>query len=86
MGSRVGLHLALLLVAGAVRAQGAPPSIEAPRVAAVKLQLRGGGAAPADLSSLVAVEPGQPLSVRAVRRSIERLFSTGRFSDVVATG
>ena len=69
-----------------MRAQGALPSTEAPRVAAVKLQLRGGGTAPADLSSLVAVEPGQPLSVRAVRRSIERLFSTGRFSDVVATG
>ncbi|HET9156682.1 MAG TPA: POTRA domain-containing protein, partial [Myxococcaceae bacterium] len=48
--------------------------------------MRGGGQVPADLQSLVAVAPGQPLSARAVRRSIERLFSTGRFSDVVARG
>ena len=55
-------------------------------VASVKLQMRGGGQAPSDLQGLVAVAPGQPLSARAVRRSIERLFSTGRFSDVVARG
>ena len=35
-------------------------------------------------ASLVAVQAGAPLSLRAVRRSLERLFSTGRFSDVVA--
>lgn len=52
----------------------------------VRLQLRGGGQVPADVSGLVAVKPGAPLSGRAVRRSIERLFSTGRFSDVVALG
>ena len=55
-------------------------------VSSVKLQMRGGGQVPADLQGLVAVTPGQPLSARAVRRSIERLFSTGRFSDVIARG
>jgi len=74
----------VLLAAGTVRAQ--PTAAEAPKVAAVKLEMRGGGAIPAELTSLVAVEPGMPLSARAVRRSIERLFSTGRFSDVVARG
>src|SRR5262249_59983249 len=48
--------------------------------------MRGGGQVPADLQPLVAGAAGQPLSARAVRRSIERLFSTGRFSDVVARG
>ncbi|HSP20349.1 MAG TPA: POTRA domain-containing protein, partial [Myxococcaceae bacterium] len=76
----------LLLAAGAVRAQGALPSPEAPRVAAVQLEMRGGGAVPTDLSARLAVQPGEPLSVRAVRRSIVRLFSTGRFADVVALG
>ena len=52
----------------------------------MKLQMRGGGQVPADIQGLVAVTPGQPLSTRAVRRSIERLFSTGRFSDVLARG
>ena len=55
-------------------------------VASVKLEMRGGGQVPPDLQGLVAVAQGQPLSGRAVRRSIERLFSTGRFSDVVARG
>jgi len=48
--------------------------------------MRGGGPAPPELSGLVAVKPGAPLSAREVRRSIERLFSTGRFSDVVVRG
>nr|WP_228530901.1 MULTISPECIES: POTRA domain-containing protein [Myxococcaceae] len=38
----------------------------------------------AGLSELVAVRAGQHLSTRAVRRSIERLWATGRFTDVVA--
>lgn len=33
---------------------------------------------------LVAVRAGQPLSLKAVRRSIDRLLTTERFSDVVA--
>ena len=55
-----------------------------PVVTAVRLELRGGGEVPAELGSLVAVVPGNPLSLRTVRRSLERLFSTGRFSDVIA--
>jgi len=74
----------LVLAAAPVRAQVPAASPGTPLVASVKLELRGGGQVPADLQGLVAVTPGQPLSGRSVRRSIERLFSTGRFSDVVA--
>ncbi|HET9450206.1 MAG TPA: POTRA domain-containing protein, partial [Aggregicoccus sp.] len=42
------------------------------------------GSDTAGLSELVAVRAGQQLSVRAVRRSLERLWATGRFTDVVA--
>ena len=42
------------------------------------------GSDTAGLSELVAVRAGQQLSVRAVRRSVERLWATGRFTDVVA--
>jgi len=81
---RVALAVALLLAAAPVWAQGPAAPAGSPTVASVRLQMRGGGQVPADLRSLVAVTPGAPLSGRAVRRSIERLFSTGRFSDVVA--
>ena len=53
-------------------------------VTAVRLEVRGGGEVASDLGPLVAVVTGAPLSLRTVRRSLERLFSTGRFSDVVA--
>jgi len=83
---RVALLLALLVAAAPARAQGPAVGGQAPVVASVKLEMRGGGQVPPDLQGLVAVAQGQPLSGRAVRRSIERLFSTGRFSDVVARG
>ncbi len=35
------------------------------------------------LPALVAVSPGQPLSARAVRRSVERLWASERFSNIV---
>ncbi len=62
-------------------AAGAPPG--QPTVAAVELHLPS-GTDPQGLASLVAVRQGAPLSRRAVRRSIERLFATGRFADVSA--
>ncbi|PTL78636.1 polymerase [Vitiosangium sp. GDMCC 1.1324] len=37
----------------------------------------------AGLAELVAVRKGQALSARAVRRSVERLWASGRFSDIV---
>lgn len=42
------------------------------------------GADTAALDSLVAVTPGETLSKRAVRRSVQRLFETGRFANVTA--
>ncbi len=41
------------------------------------------GTAPTDYRPLVVVQPGQPLDPQAVRRTIELLFATGKFSDVV---
>lgn len=41
------------------------------------------GSDPSGLAQLVAVRRGQPLSIRAVRKSIERLYATGRLADVV---
>lgn len=40
---------------------------------------------PTALPPLVSVHKGQQLSKRLVRQSIERLFATGRFADVVVT-
>ncbi|WP_044889670.1 POTRA domain-containing protein [Myxococcus hansupus] len=52
-------------------------------VVAVELHLPGGADAQG-LSELVAVRKGQTLTPGAVRRSVERLWATGRFTDVVA--
>lgn len=54
----------------------------APPVAAVELRLPGGSDA-GGLQELVAVRKGQALSARAVRRSVERLWASGRFADIV---
>ncbi|MFL5320862.1 MAG: POTRA domain-containing protein [Myxococcaceae bacterium] len=81
MGSRVALALAFVVATSAARAQ--DPQSSAPTVKSVELHLPQGFNSP-DLPQLVAVRPGQALSKRAVRRSLERLFATGRFSDAVA--
>lgn len=52
-------------------------------VVAVELHLPGGADAQG-LSELVGVRKGQTLTPGAVRRSVERLWATGRFTDVVA--
>jgi outer membrane protein insertion porin family len=72
------LALALAL-AGEARAQDpAPP----PRVAEVRLSLPPGDDAES-VRTLVAVEPGAPLSRHALRRTVQRLFQTGRYRNVV---
>lgn len=75
----MGVTLALLLAL----AQVAPA--EPPAISSVEVRLPVG----ADkkllerVPQLVTVRKGQPLSRRAVGRSIENLFATGRFADVV---
>ena len=50
-----------------------------------EVELRGAEGADRDAyRQLLAVEPGEPLTRRAVRRTIQRLFETGRFSNVTA--
>jgi len=68
--------VACVLVSGVSRAQ------EGAAVVGVELHLPGGVDA-AGLSDLVLVRKGQHLSPGAVRRSVERLWATGRFADVV---
>ena len=65
---------ALLLAAGTAFAQ--------ERVTSVELHLPP-GTDPTGLSEHIAVRQGQPLSRREVRRSVDRLFATDRFADVV---
>jgi outer membrane protein insertion porin family len=83
LGSRVA-HAFLLLLALAPAGVAARPAALPPRpnVTAVVLKLPS-GVPPGEFRPLVVVQAGQPLDPRAVRRSIELLFATGKFSDVV---
>jgi outer membrane protein assembly factor BamA len=59
------------------------PSQLGKTVAQVELRLPPGADAQG-LAALVETHPGQRLTLHNVRRTLERLFATGRFSDVVA--
>ncbi len=75
----------MTLLLAALLAQAPPPDAR-PEVVSVELRLPL-GADPKLLDrvpDLVAVRKGQRLSRRSVQRSIESLFATGRFGDVVA--
>jgi outer membrane protein assembly factor BamA len=81
MDGRVTRALAVALavaLSGSARAEPAGP----PRVAGVELALPAGDDEAA-ARALVAVERGEPLSLRAVRRTVQRLFQTGRYRNVV---
>ena len=96
--SRVALVrlVVALAVAAAGPARGAPapgdaPSVApavapavpaAPRVASVELQLPAGDN-PAAARDLLAIVPGEPLSSRALRRTVQRLFQTGHYRNVI---
>ena len=80
MSRRAALALVLGLgLAAAARAQEPAP---APRVAEVGLVLPPGDDA-AGVRSLLAVEAGAPLSPHALRRTVQRLFQTGRYRNVI---
>lgn len=81
------LLAALLLGAGpaaalAAPAEAAPPAPAAPMVERVVLRLPPGEDAAA-VEGLVALQPGKPLSARALRRTATLLYQLGRFEDVV---
>jgi len=60
-----------------------PEAVGAPVVVGVEL-VAPEGAEDDALAALVALQAGEPLSRRAVRRSVQRLYETGRFANVVA--
>jgi outer membrane protein insertion porin family len=82
------LAMALAIVARPARAAPAPgialasDAASSPRVVAVDLVLPPGDDAVA-ARDLLAVAPGDPLSSRALRRTVQRLFQTGRYRNVV---
>jgi outer membrane protein insertion porin family len=73
------LLLALAPASAEARPAEPPPR---PIVTSVVLKLPAGFSS-TEFRPLVVVQPGQPLDAQAVRRSIELLFSTGKFADVV---
>jgi outer membrane protein insertion porin family len=77
---RLGLvAIACLLLAVRPLAQEPEP---APRIAAVDLSLPAGDDEAA-ARSLLAVEPGAALSPHALHRTVQRLFQTGRYRNVI---
>jgi outer membrane protein assembly complex protein YaeT len=79
------LVAAALLAASPARAAPpvpAPPPPAPPRVADVELRLPAGEDVAA-ATALLAVEAGEPLSTQATRRTVQRLFQSGRFRNVV---
>lgn len=73
----------MLLLVCASPAFAAPRDDDAPAVMAVELHLPEGRSTEG-LAGLVTVRKGQALTPGAVRKSVEQLFATGRFADVVA--
>ncbi len=88
MGRAVLLALALLPGLAAGAEQVAPPPSEGPpvqrRAASVKLVLPAHQDDPA-LEALVTLERGDPVTIPALRRTVSRVFQTGRCRDVVAS-
>jgi outer membrane protein insertion porin family len=77
--------LLCVLLSGTAAAQAEAQSEAEPFPVVVSVELHlPGGADGQGLSELVAIRKGQTLAPGAVRRSIERLWATGRFTDVVA--
>jgi len=70
------IALAVVLASPALAAGDEPA-----RVAAVELRLPA-GEDPAGVRDLLAIAPGDPLSARALRRSVQRLYQTGRFRQL----
>ncbi len=73
----------MLVLSLGVIAQAAAPTDPPPTVVGVEIHLPP-GADPSGFPELIALSVGEKLSARAVRRSVERLFATGRLADVVA--
>ena len=86
----MGDRLAALILCAAVSTAQAQPSrlqddkteTEREVVSGVELRLPP-GSDPSGFAGLVDVRLGQSVSIRGVRRSLERLFATGRLADVV---
>lgn len=60
----------------------APSDYEGRIVALVRFEPRLQPMSSLDLNRLVEIEPGQPLTMSAVRSAIQRLYRTGRYEDI----
>jgi outer membrane protein assembly complex protein YaeT len=82
MERQVAAAVLLVLLTGPARGQGGPPSL-APRVAAIDVRLPP-GEDPAQVRDLLALAPGDPLRARALRRTVQLLYQTGRWRQITA--
>jgi outer membrane protein insertion porin family len=78
---RGAAFLAAILGAGIAAAQEPGPPAGAPLVTGVAVRAPA-GVDPREYESLVRIRAGEPLSERAVRRSLQRLFELDRFANV----
>jgi outer membrane protein assembly complex protein YaeT len=78
----IALVAALLLASAPAQPGAAAPAEAPPRVRALDLRLPPGEDGVA-VAALVAVSPGGPISTRALRRTVQLLFQTGRFQNVL---
>jgi outer membrane protein assembly factor BamA len=74
--------LLVALIARPALAQSAAQHYSGRTIASIRVSLEGQPATDETLLALVETQPGQTLSMTAVRESIARLYSLGRFQDV----
>ncbi len=74
----------MLFFAVALLAQSPPPPVETPSISSVEVHLPAGADARLmdKVPALVTIRRGQTLSRRALSRTIENLYATGRFSNI----
>jgi len=81
MDRRVAFRVIAVAVVAVTGARGEDAAAPAPRVAEVELRLPAGEDAPAS-AALVAIAPGDPLTSRALRRTVQRLYQGGRYRNI----
>ena len=79
---RAFLFFAILLAAEAPLLRAQYQAFEGLPVASIRFDPATQPLTPEELARTIPLKPGQPLNIGDVRASIERLFATGRYSDI----